>query len=141
LRRNFKVPYRDNMKTAYTITRILIGMMFLFASVGYLLNLFPTPEVEGQVKIFNDGMKASVYLFPTVKVVELLSAISFLSGFYVPLFTVALFPIVVNIVLFHAFLDLKGLVVPLLILAGTLFMVYFNFDSYKCLLSKKPNNS
>lgn len=36
------------MKTAIVIVRALIGLMFLFASVTFFLNLVPQPELTGK---------------------------------------------------------------------------------------------
>lgn len=37
------------MKIAIIIVRTLIGLLFLFASVTYFLNLVPQPELEGKL--------------------------------------------------------------------------------------------
>lgn len=125
------------MKIASIIVRILMGAMFAFASAAFFLKLFDTPEVTGSVKIFNDGIAASIYLMPTVKVFELLCAIAFLSGRFVPLATVVIFPIILNIFLFHAFLDSSGLLMAALLLAGNLFLAYYHRKNYKGLLVVK----
>jgi hypothetical protein len=36
-----------------------------------LFNLVPQPELKVDVKIFMDGVRASVYLLPLIKVTEL----------------------------------------------------------------------
>jgi len=125
------------MKIASIIVRILMGAMFAFASIAFFLKLFDTPEITGNMKIFNDGLAASVYLMPTVKVFELLCAIAFLSGRFVPLATVVIFPIVLNILLVHAFLDTSGLPLAVLLLIGNLFLAYYHREKYKGLLAAK----
>jgi uncharacterized membrane protein YphA (DoxX/SURF4 family) len=125
------------MKIASIIVRILMGLMFAFASIAFFLKLFDTPEITGNMKIFNDGLAASVYLMPTVKVFELLCAIAFLSGRFVPLATVVIFPIVLNILLVHAFLDPSGLLMAVLLLIGNLFLAYYYREKYKGLLAAK----
>ena len=125
------------MKIASIIVRFLMGLMFAFASIAYFLKLFDTPEITGNMKIFNDGLAASVYLMPTVKTFELLCAIAFLSGRFVPLATVVIFPIILNILLVHSFLDTSGLPVAVLLLAGNLFLAYYHRENYKGLLATK----
>ena len=125
------------MKIASIIVRILMGLMFAFASIAYFLKLFDTPEITGNMKVFNDGLAASVYLMPTVKTFELLCAIAFLSGRFVPLATVVIFPIILNILLVHTFLDISGLPVAVLLLAGNLFLAYYHRENYKGLLATK----
>lgn len=125
------------MKIAVLIIRILMGLMFAFASIAFFFKLVDAPEQTGSVKIFNDGISASIYLMPTVKVFELLCAIAFLSGRLVPLATVVIFPINLNILLFHAFLEPSGLPVALLLMLGNLFLAFYYRDKYKYMLAPK----
>jgi uncharacterized membrane protein YphA (DoxX/SURF4 family) len=125
------------MKIAVIIFRVLMGLMFAFASITFFFKLVDVPELTGSVKIFNDGIAASVYLMPTVKVFELLCAIAFLSGRFVPLATVVIFPITLNILLFHAFLQPSGLPIAILMMAGNLFLVYYYRNKYKAILTAK----
>jgi uncharacterized membrane protein YphA (DoxX/SURF4 family) len=125
------------MKIASIIIRILMGLLFAFASIAFFFKLADAQEPTGSVKIFNDGIAASIYLMPTVKVFELLCAIAFLSGRFVPLATVVIFPISVNILLFHVFLEPSGIPIALFVIAGNLFLAYYYRDKYKALLSVK----
>lgn len=125
------------MKIASIIVRILMGLMFAFASIAFFFKLVSAPEPAGSVKIFNDGIAASIYLMPTVKVFELLCAIAFLSGRFVPLATVIIFPITLNILLFHAFLEPSGLLIAMLLMIGNLFLAFYYRKNYKGLGSMK----
>jgi len=125
------------MKIAKTIVRILMGLMFLFASIVVLFKLAPQPELKGGAKLFMDGIVASVYFMPLLKITELVCAIAFLSGRFVPLATVVIFPIIVNIVFFHAFLAPEGLPVAILLLLGNLFLAYANREHYVTLVAAK----
>jgi len=68
------------MKIVTIIIRSLIGLLLLFASISYFLHLFPEPPLTGNLKIFNDGIKASGYLMPLVKTIELTCGLSFIIG-------------------------------------------------------------
>src|SRR5690625_479791 len=68
------------MRIAVNIVRVFLGLLFLASSVTYFLDLVPAPEMEGDLRTFNEGLMASRYLFPLVKTVELVVAIAFLSG-------------------------------------------------------------
>lgn len=125
------------MKNAVLVVRILMGLMFAFASLAYFFKLMKEPEPTGSLKIFNDGIVASVYLMPTVKVFELLCAIAFLSGRFVALATVVIFPVMVNILLVHTFLDPKNLPLALVLMAANLFLAYNFRNKYKAMLSAK----
>ncbi|MGB4774479.1 MAG: DoxX family membrane protein [Daejeonella sp.] len=126
------------MKIAVLIIRILIGLLLVFSSVVVLFKLVPQPEQTGNVKIFMAGMMASVYLFPLVKVIELICGIAFISGRFVPLATVVIFPITLNIFLFHAFLTPpQDMPVAVLLLLGNLFLAYYYRKNYEGLLRAK----
>lgn len=119
------------MKTTTIIIRILVGALFVFGAVAYFLNLFPAPELTGDMKTFNDGLEASGYLVPLIKAIELICGIAFLTGRFIPLAVVVIFPIVVNIVAVHIFLAPEGLAVALFLLFSTLFLAYRNKHHYE----------
>jgi uncharacterized membrane protein YphA (DoxX/SURF4 family) len=125
------------MKIAVIIVRILVGLMFLFSSAYVLFKLGPIPEAQGSVKIFNDGMKASVYLIPLIKITELICSIALITGRFVTLALVVLFPIMINIVFFHAFLAPEGLVTVIPLLIGVLFLAYTKRQNYAPLFAAK----
>ena len=122
------------MKIAAIIARILMGLMFLFASITYLFKLFTPPPLTGAMKVFNDGLEASVYLMPTVKVIELLCGLAFVSGKFVRLAVVVIFPILVNIVCINIFLTPEGLPIAIPLFLADLFLAYYYRDSYTALL-------
>jgi len=125
------------MKIAVIIIRILMGLLFLFASITVLFHLFPKPELTGTVKLFNEGIEATGYFMPTLKIFELICAISLLTNRFVPLFTVVLFPITLNILLFHSFVDTTGLPVGIFVFASNLFLAYHYRKNYEPLLTAK----
>ena len=125
------------MKIALIIVRILMGLMFAFASIAFFFKLMPEPVMTGSAKVFNDGIAASVYLMPTVKIFELLCALAFLSGRFVPLATVVIFPIILNILLYHVFLDSAGVPMAVILMLGNLFLAYVNREKYQSILAAK----
>lgn len=125
------------MKIAVIIVRVLMGLLFLFASIVVLFRLVPQPELSGNTKIFTDGVNASGYLMPLIKITELLCGVSFVSGFFTPLATVVIAPVTINIFLFHVFVDQSGLPVAIFLLLGNLFLAYAYFEKYKPLLTAK----
>lgn len=125
------------MKIAIIIVRILVGLLFLFASITYFLNLIPQPEMTGNPKIFNDGLAASGYIMPVVKTLELLCGLAFVSGRFVALAVVVIFPIAVNILLVHAILLPDGLVIAIPLFLGILFLAYAYRKNYAPLFAAK----
>ena len=122
------------MKIATVIVRVLMGLVFLFASFTYFFGLIEPPPVTGALKTFDDGMNASVYLMPTVKLFELLCGAAFVVGRFVPLAVVVISPIIVNIVLVHAFLAPEGLPLAMFLVLANAFLAYQHRDVYEPLL-------
>jgi len=130
----FVVKLLKIMKIVVLIIRVLLGLLFLFSSVVVLFNLIPQPEMQGAIKIFNEGLAASVYLIPLLKIIELVCAIAFLTGRFVPLASVIIFPVTLNIFLFHAFLAKEGLPVAMFLLAGNIFLIFIHRKNYQTLM-------
>ena len=125
------------MKIAIIIVRTLIGLMFVFASVTYFLNLVPQPDLTGNVKVFMDGLTASGYIMPVVKVFELLCGLAFVSGRFVSLAVILIFPIALNILLINAFLTPSGLPIVIPLFLGILFLAYAHRENYESLFVAK----
>ena len=125
------------MKIAVIIVRVLMGLLFLFASIVVLFKLVPQPEQTGNVKIFMEGVNASGYLMPLIKITELLCGIAFVAGRFVPFATVVIAPIIVNIFFFHAFVDTSGLPVAVFLVLANIFLAYANWDKFKPILEAK----
>lgn len=119
------------MKIATTVVRVLMGLLFLFASITYFFELITPPPQTGAMKAFSDGLDASVYLMPVVKTVELLCGTLFVVGRFVPLATVLIAPIIVNIVLVHAFMAPEGLPIALFVAFANAFVAYQHRESYQ----------
>lgn len=125
------------MKIAYTIVRILMGLLFLSSSLIYLFKFAQPPEQTGNMKIFLDGMIASGYLMNTVKCIELVCGIAFISGFFVPLASIVISPIIINILMIHIFLDNSGLPVAVFLVIANLFVAHMHREVFLPLLKPK----
>lgn len=98
------------LRVTMIVFRTLMGLLFLFSSVTFFLDLItPPPIPPGPLKLFDDGVRASRYLLPTVKGIEAFCALCFLSGRLVPFASVLVAPIIVNILLVAVFLAPVGL--------------------------------
>jgi putative oxidoreductase len=123
------------MKIFIIILRVLMGALFAFSSLAFFFNLMPQQAMEGNAKLFIEGLFASGYLMMLVKVLELSVGIALLVNRFVPLALVIIFPITVNIFLFHLFLAPDNLVVPGFLLFANLFLAYKHRESYKPILA------
>ncbi len=125
------------MKIAVIIVRVLMGLLFAFSAIVFLFKLMPQPELTGEVKVFMDGLTASVYLLTAVKIIELICGLALVAGIFVPLATVIIFPITVNIFLFHVFLSPAELPMAIALILGNLFLAWVHRDKYKSILVAK----
>jgi hypothetical protein len=106
------------MRHIPTVVGILLGLMFLFASSAFFLNLFPDqpkpPEGSWQA-LFMGALYPSGYLH-FVKVFELLGGVLVAIPRTRNLGLLALGPIILNILAFHALIMKgEGLLNPMLI--------------------------
>lgn len=113
------------------IARTLLGLLFVFASATYFLNLVPPqPELPGAAGAFNNGLVAAGYFMPLLKGTELICGLLLLANRFVPLALVVLAPIVVNIVAVHAFLMPEGLVMAIIVAAFELGLAWAHRKSF-----------
>jgi putative oxidoreductase len=125
------------MKTAVTIVRVLTGLLFIFGSVAFFLKLGGEPQLSGNMKIYMDGLVASTYFLPLLKITELVCGIALVAGRFVPLSLVILAPIVVNILGVHIFLEQSGLPVAIFLVLAISFLGYAYLNKFKPMLEAK----
>jgi uncharacterized membrane protein YphA (DoxX/SURF4 family) len=125
------------MKIAIIIIRTLIGLLFLFSSIGFFLKLMPEPTTTGDFKAFQVGLVASTYLIPLAKTVELLCGLSFVTGRFVTLANLLILPVTINILFINFFLTPKGIPIALFVFFGNLFLIYSHWENYKGLFVAK----
>ncbi len=123
------------MKNAVIVVRILLGLLFIFGSITYFLNLYPQAELTGNVKIFMDGLYASGYVMTLVKITELVCGIAFVANRFVPLASIVIAPIIVNIFLLHLFVDASGLPAGIFLVLANSFLAYSNWEKYQPILA------
>lgn len=122
------------MKIATIVVRILIGALFLFASIAYFFKLFPQPVLTGNMKTFNEGLAASGYFMNLLKSTELICGLAFVSGYFVRLANLVILPVTVNILLTHIFLAPEGIPTAAFLFLGNVFLIYSHWKSYQDIL-------
>jgi hypothetical protein len=122
------------MKFAVLGARLVLGLIFVVFSLNYFLHFLPQPEMTEAGGRFIGALVGSGYVFPVIKVVELVGGILLLVGVLVPLALTLLAPVIVNIVLFHLFLDPASLGLGVVILALEIFLAWVYRDSFKGVL-------
>jgi putative oxidoreductase len=119
------------MKALTIIVRVLLGALFIWASLAFFLKLAPETEAVGEFKAFKAGIVASHYIMPLAKAVELLCGIAFISGKFVPLANLVVLPVTVNILLINLMMTPENLAIGLFVLFANLFLIYSYWNRYK----------
>lgn len=114
------------MKIASLIARILLGLTFLLFGLNGILNFMPKqPLPESLAKNFTDVFLASHYVI-FVGVVEVIAAVLFLVGRFIPLALVFIGPVIVNILIFHTtMMPAPAAFAPGLVVTLCWFIVFF----------------
>jgi len=110
------------MKTAFTIARTLLGLLFTVFGLNGFLHFIPMQPPTGLAGQYMGALFVSHYLV-VVFLLELVGGLLLLVNRYVPLALLVLGPVVVNILLFHSLLAPEGL--PLALIAALLWLVIF----------------
>jgi len=120
------------MRFAVIGARVLLGLVF----VVYGLNGFfhfpflPMPEMTEAAGSLIGALVATGYFMSVVALVEAVSGLMILIGWFLPLGLILLAPVSVNILLFHSFLDPNGLPVAIFIVILQLFLAWAYRDSF-----------
>jgi hypothetical protein len=101
----------------------LLGLVFLVFGLNGFLHFIPQgPIPAGPASQFLGTLSATNYMVP-VFAIEIISAVLFLAGRYVPLALTLIAPVIVNILLFHALM--MPSTVPPAILVTVLWLLVF----------------
>lgn len=121
-----------------TAARLVLGAIFTIFGLNGFFNFMSTPEMPEAAGAFLGALAASGYMFPMIKIVEIVGGVMLLLGRYVPLALVLLAPGIVNITLFHVFLAPGGLILAAVLLALELYLAWSFRDVYRPMLSSRP---
>ena len=118
---------KDNHQYAEILSRVLFGAIFMI--VGGLNGFFDF--VPGGQKLecepcssFMNGLDATGYMFPFVKISEFIIGGMILFNVYTTLAIVLASPIVINIFLYNLFLDQRGIVEAIILVICLLYMTW-----------------
>lgn len=125
---------------ATTVTRSLLGLIYLFFGLNFFLHYLPTPPPPAQpeaAESFLGGLFQAGYFFPMVKGLEVLLGGFLLLNFLTPLSLVVLAPISLNILLFHAFLAPDNIALSILIVVLHVFLFWAYRRNYNSIFDPK----
>jgi hypothetical protein len=129
------------MKTLLLVTvpRVLLGLLFLFSAVdGFWWLATGThlihPPTSTRGVAFEEALQASGFLWPLLKTINLVGALSLLSNIAPALGLALIAPVMTVIVLFHLVINPQGIpVAVILVVLGSLLVVAYR-DRYAALL-------
>jgi uncharacterized membrane protein YphA (DoxX/SURF4 family) len=121
-------------RLAPNAARILLGLIFFVFGLNGFFQFLPQPPVPEKALAFLGALVGTGYMFPLIKVVEVVGGALLLSNRFVPLALAVIAPNVVNIVLFHTVLAPAGLPIALMVLALQVFLAWSYRDAYASML-------
>jgi uncharacterized membrane protein YphA (DoxX/SURF4 family) len=124
-----------------TAARLTLGLIFTVFGLNGFLHFIPQPPTTAEAGAFGAALAATGYMFPLIKVTEIIAGVLLLAGRAVPFALTLLAPVVVNIVLFHLFLDPAGSALGLLTLALGLYLAWTERAAYAPLFSSSKSGA
>ena len=127
------------MKTVITISRIILGFIYLVFGLDYFFHFIPyEPNHTGKVAAFKAALMSVGYFYPMIKSIQIVGGLSLLLNRYAPFFVVVLFPISVNVFLYHTILVPSGWLMGVLLIVPNLFLGYAYRNYYRGMFVRKP---
>lgn len=128
--------FGEKMSKTSTVSRYLLGILYLGSAIAGILGKVPPPEPEAAQAFMM--VLASSGLIYLVKIVELTSAIALLSGFFVPAALFLLAPVTCIILWFHLALDISGAPIGILLTTLWILTAFSYKDVFRTFLQPKP---
>ncbi len=109
-----------------TIARLLLGFIFVLFGLNGLLNFLPAPTapMPERAIAFVGALAATGYMFPLIKITEIIAGALLLSNRHSALALTLLAPIIVNIVAFHVLLAPSGAAVAVVVLVLEIYLAW-----------------
>lgn len=117
--------------------RLLLGLIYFVFGLNFFLKFIPLPPQPEAAGALLGAFFASGYMFPLIKITEIVGGLALLTGLFVPLALVVLAPVTLNILFLHLFLAPAGLPITLVIVALHLLLGFANLDKFKPMLKAK----
>jgi putative oxidoreductase len=111
------------MKAFTTISRYLLGLIFLVFGLNGFLHFIPMPPPTGMAAQFIGALFVSHYL-SVVMLIQVVAGTLLLINRFVPVALTLLGPVIVNIFLFHVLMDPGGIPTAILVSALWFLVAY-----------------
>ncbi len=104
------------MKIAFTISRILLGLIFTVFGLNGLYPFLHMPPIPPGLALQYMTVLSTSHYFVAVCLLELIGGLILLSNRYIPVALCIIGPILVNILLFHSLMEPSGLPLAFIVL-------------------------
>lgn len=127
------------MEKFITVARLLLGAIFTIFGLNYFFHYMPELPVSDRGAAYLMALFETGYIFPIIKIIEIVAGLLLLSGYFVPLSLTMLTPVSLNIFLYHSFLDSNGLVLAIAIFAVNLLLLWSYREYFKGLFTLRAH--
>lgn len=126
------------MKTKVMIlTRISFGALFLIFGLNGFFQFIPMPEPTPAAGDFLGALFRTGFIFPVIKVIEILVGIAMIANRFTSLALVLIAPILTVITLHNFLLDPQGIPLTVVILVMFAFLTCEHRENFKQLVALK----
>ncbi len=126
-------------KTWVIIARSLLGFIYLVFGLDYFFHFIPyQPLHTGKPGALVAGLKGTGYIYPMMKMIQILGGLSLLFDRYAPFSAVVLFPISLNVLLFHTLLVPSGWLMGVTLMVPYIFLGWAYRKYYSGMFTAKP---
>lgn len=127
--------HKKIMKWIAIISRILLGLLYLFSIINFFFQLGEMPSLSENAAKFSSAMMNSGFMI-VVKIIETIGALLLISGQYLRFATLWILPVTVNIFLFHVLMMQSGVAIPIGMLLINIFLLYYYRDDLRVILKR-----
>jgi putative oxidoreductase len=121
------------------IARFLLGFLYLVFGLDYFLHFIPYQPLHiGKPGALVAGLKGTGYIYPMMKIIQIMGGLSLLLNRYAPFSAVVLFPISLNVLLFHTILVPSGWLMGVTLMVPNVFLGYAYRKYYQGMFTAKP---
>lgn len=121
------------------IFRVLLGFLYLVFGLDYFLHFIPyQPMHTGAAADLKSGLMGTGYIYPMMKIIQIVAGISLMIDRYAPFSAVVLFPISLNVLLFHTILVPSGWLMGVFLMVPNLFLGYAYRKYYAGMFINRP---
>jgi uncharacterized membrane protein YphA (DoxX/SURF4 family) len=123
-------------------SRFILGLMFtIFGLNGVMMSFMgngfiPMPPQPALMMTIMGGFVATGYLMQLVSLLQFVSGLLLLSGFFINVAIVFLGPIIVNILGIHLFAERSGLPMAIFVIILFVILVKSRWEDFKAIIKK-----